>query len=706
MPDSLRPVHRDALKTYLETGKRHLCWEGVEVTGLHSSGKEIPLEISIGEDVRDGQRIFTGICRDITGRNRAEHERQLAAIVESSGDAIIARDLNGMITSWNKGAEGIFGYAAPEVIGQPLSVLVPPERSGEIAQIMERLKRGEQVDHHETVRLAKNGRHVQVSLTVSPIRDKHGKLVGASAIARDITQRKQAQDALRQSEERLQGIINSAMDAIITVDRDQRVVVFNRAAEQIFRCAAAEAMGQPIEKFIPERLRKIHREHVEDFARTGVTGRSMGLPATLIGLRADGEEFPVEATLSRVETGGERFFTVVLRDVSAHVRLEAELRQAQKMEAVGQLAGGVAHEFNNFLGVILGYSELLSAEVGDNDKVRRSLAEINSATQHAATLTRHLLAFSRKQIAEPKVLDLNEAIWEVLKLVHRLVPATIEVAPMLTSSIGRVKIDPSQVEQVLINLVVNARDAMPEGGRVVIETSDVELDEAYVRKHLGVQPGPYVRLSVSDKGCGMDSETLARIFEPFFTTKQPGRGTGLGLSTTYGILKQNGGHIDVETALGKGTIFRIYLPRVQGPAQQATGAAPQKLEQTGRATVLIVEDEAALRRLLSLSLERRGYSVLTAIDGAEAIEIFRQHPHEIDVVVSDLVMPRIDGFELKRRIAELNPAMKFVFMSGYSDEIGDQRQKALEGCAFLEKPFLPDDLANKVREVLRGEVAA
>ncbi|HEV2688136.1 MAG TPA: PAS domain S-box protein, partial [Bryobacteraceae bacterium] len=329
MPDSLRQVHRDALKKYLETGKRHIAWEGVAVRGLHKNGAEMSLEISFGEDISDGRRIFTGICRDVSGRHRAERERRLAAIVESSADAILGRDLNGTITSWNKGAEGIFGYTAQEAIGQPLSIIVPPERSDEVPEITERLRRGERVDHYETVRVAKHGHHVPVSLSVSAIRDEHGNMVGASAIARDITERKQAQQALRQSEERLQGIINSAMDAIITVDSGQRVVVFNRAAEQVFRCTAQEAIGQPIEKFIPERLREIHRQHVQDYAQTGVTGRSMSMPGALTAVRGNGEEFPIEATLSQAEAGGQRFYTVILRDVSGRVRLEAELRQAQ-----------------------------------------------------------------------------------------------------------------------------------------------------------------------------------------------------------------------------------------------------------------------------------------------------------------------------------------------------------------------------------------
>ena len=632
--------------------------------------------------------------------------RRLAAIVESSEEAIIGKNLDGIITNWNKGAKRIYGYSAEEVIGQPVSILTPPERSNETLQIMERLKHGEAIEQYETVGVTKSGEHIHLALTVSPIRHENGSIVGASVIGRDITESKRGQEALRRSQQRLQGIISSAMDAIITVDSSQRILVFNNAAEHIFRRAASEAIGQPLDNFIPQRFREKHRQHIHSFGQTGVTGRSMYSPGMLFALRADGQEFPIEATISQVETGAEKLFTVILRDISARTHLEEELRQSQKIEAVGQLAGGIAHEFNNFLGVILGYGELLSEEARENESLRRNVAEIKAATQRAASLTRQLLAFSRKQLLEPKVLDLNQAIWETHKLLRRLVPANIDIIPVLAPIIGQVKVDPGQVQQILINLAVNARDAMPEGGKVVIETANVDLDEEYASQHVGLRPGSYVMLSVSDTGSGMDAETRAHIFQPFFTTKEPGKGTGLGLSTIYGIIQQSGGYITVESAAGKGTIFRIYLPPVQPTVEEADVMPPTPREQSGSETILVVEDETALRRLLCMSLERRGYKLFAAKDGAEAIEIFRQHADHIDAVVSDIMMPHVDGFELKQRIAAMSPDMKFLFMSGYAEEIVEQRQSVLQGCAFLEKPFLPDELSDKVRDLLKGKAAA
>ena len=313
--------------------------------------------------------------------------------------------------------------------------------------------------------------------------------------------------------------------------------------------------------------------------------------------------------------------------------MEAELRQMQKMEAVGQLAGGVAHEFNNFLGVILGYSELLAEGARENQRLTRYVGEIKTATQHAASLTRQLLAFSRNQVVEPQVLDLNQAIWEGHKLLRRLVPASIDVVPILAPALGRVKLDLGQLQQILINLVVNARDAMPEGGRVVVETANIELDEAFASRPIGLHAGSYVMLSVSDTGSGIDPESQSHIFEPFHPMKQPGKGTGLGLSTIYGIVKRNGGHVTVESTVGKGTTFRIYLPRVQDqPGETSVTVCPQADDAAGE-TILIVEDDTALRRLLSASLKRRKYRILAAKDGAEALEIFRRHTGEIDLVV-------------------------------------------------------------------------
>ncbi len=533
-----------------------------------------------------------------------------------------------------------------------------------------------------------------------------GKVLGFS-FWRDVSDQKRAREALRHSEQRLQGIISSAMDAIITVDGNQRIVVFNKAAEQIFLCAASEAIGQSIDKFIPERFHSSHHQHIQGFAKTGVTQRSMYSPGTLFALRANGEEFPIEATISQVESDGERLFTVILRDIGTRLRTEAELLQAQKMEAIGQLAGGVAHEFNNFLGVLLGYTELLSEEAVENERLGQYVREIRAATQHASSLTRQLLAFSRKQVPEPRVLDLNRCIREAHTLLRRLVPANIEVVPTLAPLTGGVKIDSGQLQQILINLLANARDAMPQGGKIVIETADVELDETYANGHIDLQAGCYVMVSVSDNGVGMDAKTRARLFEPFYTTKEPGKGTGLGLSTVYGIVKHGGGHISVDSGQGKGTTFRIYLPRTQESVEEPSSVETSNpTELVGPATILVVEDETALRRLICFSLEKRKHHVLAAKDGVEAMEVFREHSAHIHVVVTDLMMPRMDGLELKQRISAMKPDVKFLLMSGYAEQIVEQHRGSLESCAFLQKPFLPEELASKISHLLAGDVAA
>jgi two-component system cell cycle sensor histidine kinase/response regulator CckA len=701
MPDYLRQMHKQSFRKHVETGKRHLSWEGVELAGLHKNGKEIWLHISFGEFIRDGRHVFSGICRDITGRKRLEQERfRLAAIVESSHDAIISKDLDGIITSWNKGAERLYGYSAEEVVGKSVSILTPPERDDEIPQIMQRLGCGERIEHFETTQLTKSGQRIHISLTVSPIQEA-SRIVGASVVGRNITERKRAEEALAASEARYRSLFDGVVHGIYRVTVDGRFLEVNSALaamlgygspDEVLRLCAADVYAdqEEISRLVQQWLaRETIDEEVAWKRRNG----------QIISVRLSGRPF---ADQKGVVQG----FEFIAEDVTERRTLEAQLRQAQKIEAVGQLAGGVAHEFNNFLGVILGYSELLSEEAGENESLRRKVAEIKAATQSAASLTRQLLAFSRKQVLEPTVLNLNQAIWETHKLLRRLVPANIEVVPVLAPMIGPVKLDPGQVQQILINLVVNARDAMPAGGKVVIETSNADLDEAYASQYAGLAPGSYVMLSVSDTGCGMDAETRSRIFQPFFTTKQPGKGTGLGLSTIHGIVKHSGGYVTVESAVGSGTTFRFYLPRVQSSVEDAIVPTPAPAECNQTGTILVVEDETALRRLICISLDRRGHKVLAAKDGAEAIEIFRQQGGSIHLVVSDIMMPHVDGFELKQRIAALSPDVKFLFMSGYLEETVPQRQMLLQGCAFLEKPFLPDELANKVRELLRGEAAA
>jgi two-component system cell cycle sensor histidine kinase/response regulator CckA len=822
MPDCLRQVNQQAIKPDVETGKRRVFREDMELPGLHKGGKEIWLQISFSDFVRDSKHIFAGICRDITGRKQAEKDRfQLAAIVESCEDAIIGRNLVGIITTWNRGAERIYGYRAEEVIGKPVSILTSAECLDEIPQVMEKLKRGDPIEHYQAVRVTKSGEHILVSLTVSPIRDKSGEIVGASSVERDITEHKRLAEKLHNQETGLRRLVERMPAILWTTDTELRIT-FSAGAElaatgghpdeivgltllEYFQTDDPEfpplaahlraLRGEPVSYEITwngrtlearveplrdaeERivgcigtaLHAFARKEAEDALRASEARyRSLfeGVVHGIYRVSVDGQFFAVNPALAamlgydspdevvklnaaslhadqeersrmvrkwveteriedevnwnrrsgeiiRVRLNGRTMidqqgvvqgFEFIAEDVTERRALEAQLRQAQKIEAVGQLAAGLAHEFNNFLGVILGYSELMSQEAGENERLARQIAEIKAATQRAASLTRQLLAFGRKQLLEPKVLDLNSAIWETQKLLHRLIPANIDVVPLLSSTIGRVKVDPGQVEQILINLVLNARDAMPKGGKLVIETANIDVDEAYASQHVGLRPGTYVVLSVSDTGRGMDDETSSHIFEPFFTTKEPGKGTGLGLSTVYGIVKQSGGYITVETAVGKGTTFHIYLPLVQAAGEEAHIAPQFTTEQSGGTTILVVEDEATLRRLLCLSLERRGYKVYAARDGAEAMEIFQQ-PGAVHLVVSDVMMPHMDGIELKRRAAALRPDVKFLFMSGYSEEVIEQLQTFGQGCAFLEKPFLPKDFVTKVQGLLRGEAEA
>jgi nitrogen-specific signal transduction histidine kinase len=397
---------------------------------------------------------------------------------------------------------------------------------------------------------------------------------------------------------------------------------------------------------------------------------------------------------------------MLARDITEREALEAQLRQAQKMEAVGQLAGGVAHDFNNLLTVIRLHSELLAEALAESDPRREDVAEIGRAADRAAALTRQLLAFSRRQVLQPRVLVLDEVVRNARQLLHRVIGADIRVESHGTT-IGRVRADPGQIEQVLVNLAVNARDAMPEGGRLLIETADVELDAMFGPKRgAAISAGPYVMLAVSDTGLGMDAATQARIFEPFFTTKEVGKGTGLGLSTVYGIVKQSGGSIWVESEPGAGATFRIYLPRVDAdlasrePAPEAVHAADDTTR--GSETILLVEDEDAVRTLAGRMLRRKGYRVLDARHGGEALEILGAYLGRVDLVLTDIVMPGMGGTELARRVREMRPNVPLLFMSGYSHGEIEQRGGFAPDEAFLQKPFTADELARQVREVLEA----
>jgi signal transduction histidine kinase/CheY-like chemotaxis protein len=390
----------------------------------------------------------------------------------------------------------------------------------------------------------------------------------------------------------------------------------------------------------------------------------------------------------------------ILEDTSERKRLEAQLRQAQKMEAVGRLAGGIAHDFNNLLAVIMGHSDLIKNVLRKGDGLAHDVEQIRRASERAASLTRQLLAFSRRQFLQPQVIDVNTLVGNLATMLRRLIGEDIPLELRLDPAAGRVSVDPGQLEQVVMNLTVNARDAMPQGGQLTLETGPAMLDQAFVTAHPGSSTGAHVRLSIRDNGCGMSPDVLSHLFEPFFTTKEPGRGTGLGLSTVYGIVKQHRGYIDVQSEPGQGSIFAVYLPRVDAkPAPERT-AARERLMPGGRGTVLFVEDEVALRNLMHRVLAKGGYTVLAAGDGLEALALVEGHPGRIDLVVTDVVMPRMSGPELATRLRSRDPGIRLLYVSGYTaDQLHSQTDLG-EDATLLAKPFTSDGLLRKVREVL------
>jgi PAS domain S-box-containing protein len=490
--------------------------------------------------------------------------------------------------------------------------------------------------------------------------------------------------------------LSSIGEGVIATDKDGRITFFNPVAETLTGWPVAEARGKPV----AEVMRLVHegsREPLENPLIQALRDRIMvnAGERTLLISRNDAD-VPVEHSAAPVrdDLGEVRGGIVVFRDISARRNLEEQLTHSQKMDAVGRLAGGVAGDFNNVLTVITGYAELLRSELPATHSLRRFVDEIIYAGERAAALTRHLLAFSRGTSVQPRVLDLNGVVSGMEPMLRRLLGQNIDLILLPGPSLGRVRADPAQVEQVIVNLATNARDAMPSGGKLVIETANVDLEDASSSKKLGVKPGSYVMLAISDTGIGMDQETRSRLFEPFFTTKPPGKGSGLGLATVYGTIKQSDGHVTVYSQPGCGTIFEIYLPRVREAAVQPRVASPR-----GSETILLVDDEEGVRKLVYAVLKSNGYDVLEASDGRAALAAYEKNAHKVDMVLTDVVMPQMNGFELGRELGGRAPGLKILYMSGYRDNpIGASTGEAPR--AFLQKPFTPDALLSKVREVL------
>ncbi len=507
----------------------------------------------------------------------------------------------------------------------------------------------------------------------------------------DITERRRV-DAAR---ERLLAILEATTDLIAISQFDGPASYINAAGRKLLGIGPNEQVLLTDHR--PKSARKvILNEAIPTAIRKGVWSGETVL------LSRDGKEIPVSQVLIAHKTaaGEVEFLSTIARDIREQKRLEDQFRQAQKMEAFGTLAGGIAHDFSNLLTVIIGYSQFLLGRVANDDVAHGFVAEIKKSADRATSLTRQLLAFSRRQMLQPREIDLNSIVADMSKLLTRLIGEDVQLATRLDPELHRVRADPSQVEQVVLNLAVNARDAMPTGGKLTIETRNVELDQAYAASHVDVRPGSYAMLAVSDSGSGMSPEVKARIFEPFFTTKEIGKGTGLGLATVYGVVKQSGGHIEVYSELGKGTSFKVYLPRVGRPDPRFGGDSGIFAIPSGRETILLAEDEGGVRTLARMALAARGYTVLEARDGREAMLLAQNHPGTIHLLVTDVVMPHLGGRQLSEMLNKERPEMKVLYMSGYTDDAVVRHGVLQSNVCFVQKPFTPDSLSRKVREVL------
>jgi len=777
----------------------------MEGTAIRSDGYEFPAEFTVTA-IPLKEKAYVVHVRDITARKRAEEAiTRMAAIVESSQDAIIGTDLNGKIRSWNRAAELMVGYTAAEATGQDMCFLVPHSR--DLPQQKPEPKLGAGVRTFETVRVAKTGELRDVSISLSQIHDLDGTLIGASAIIRDITAQTFVQEALRKANET--SIYGSPVPTI-AADVRGRVSMWNQAAEKVFGWTEREILGRRI-PIIPDEEKKtaatLHRRLLSGETITGMEVRRrkrdgeqivVSLSASplwdehhkvrgIIGFLTDITQLKrAEEVLRRAEEKYRGIFENVLEgiyqaspdgkylsanpalarmlgfesaeelvraqnditnqgyvtphssseflrelqkrgevqgfeyeayrkdgkpiwiSVSAHAvrdtqgkilylegtvqdvtqsrELELQLRQMQKIEAIGRLAGGVAHDFNNILMAISSYTELLQRNT-PSETQSRYLREIERATTRGSSLTQGLLTFSRKQVSSPKLLELNSVIAQQIDMLRRLIPENVELRFVPGSDIGRIRADLSQIEQVIMNLVINSRDAMPEGGEILITTSNAGSD------------GRVVAIMVRDTGCGMDAETQSHIFEPFFTTKEQGKGTGLGLATVFGIVNQSGGQISVESAPGKGTTFNLRFPRLENEAETVCTTEPG-VSITGTETILLAEDDVAVREPTAEYLLQNGYTVLKAGDGSEALEIARSHTQAIHLLLTDLVMPRMSGRALADELIAIHPEAEIIFMSGYSRNLLSDQQVLDGKHTLLHKPFSLTTLTKQIRKAL------
>jgi len=637
-------------------------------------------------------------------RRQAEEQLRLhSAALIAANNAIVITDLDGTITWANPAFSAISGYAPEEIIGRNPRDLV---RSGQhhpklFENLWATIQAG-QVWRGTLINRRKDGSLYSESQTISPIRDSAGEITHFVAVKEDVTEKIRAEATLQEARERLQRAVTAGNVALWEWDLETDIVVYSPEWLAQAGLEAVDAIHT-----MDAWLSRVHPDDIDALRQTlndCVSAPNRRFQKEFRVNHGDGDSrWILLGAASEMDAAGHRTRVIGTNiDITDRKCLEMEFQQAQKMESIGQLAGGVAHDFNNLLGVIVGYSELVLEEMGTCDPLQESVMQIKRAADRATGLTRQLLAFSRRQILRPVVVDLNSIIEDTEKMLHRLIGENIELRLDLQPGLGRALADPGQVEQILMNLIVNARDAMPRGGRIDIITRNRELDERQARQRPGGRPGAYTSVVVRDSGMGMDQRTQARIFEPFFTTKEIGKGTGLGLATVYGIVKQSGGYIWVDSEPGKGAAFQIYLPRIDSPTDEERTPGPVSGTLPTTETILLVEDEEALRAVLVLTLARAGYTVITADDGTHALAQLASHTGTIDLILTDVVMPGMSGPEFVKRAAAKFPDVKVLYMSGYADEAIVHHGVLDGGIEFINKPFTFAQLNRKIREVLGG----
>ena len=701
IPERLRGKHRFHRAGFMAGPVLRLMGAGLELYGLRKDGREFPVEISLSPIQTESGLLVSSAIRDITERKRSQ--QRILGLLDSAPDAMVVVGEDGRIVLVNSQTEKLFGYQRSELLGQPVEVLVPErfwaDHRKHRAKYMEHTQVRPMGAGLDLYGMRKDGTEFPVEISLSPQQSEEGVFV--SSTIRDITQRKRVDDALRQSEASFRGMVegtygvyraatdgsilmaNAPLARMLGYESDREILSLNLAAD-IFQPGqySAHLFDQPGRR--------------KQFARMETLWRCKD--GTVITVELSGRPVADNA-------GNPLYFEVIVEDVSRQRNLEHRLRHVQKMEAIGRLAGGIAHDFNNVLGVITGYSEMLLDRLNSDPKLSALVTHVLKATERGASLTRQLLAFSRQQVLEPRVINIQEHIRAIEDLLRRVLGEDICLTVDAGDHAAHLRADPAQLEQVIMNLVVNARDAMPSGGNLNIEISQAHLDIDYCKHNPDTHPGSYVCVSVTDTGCGMSPDVLSRVFEPFFTTKESGKGTGLGLATVYGIVKQSGGNITVYSEVGHGTTFKVYLPLSEDSAIEPAETSLNGIVPNGAETILLVEDEDSLREVTCEYLENKGYTVLLASQAQSAIETAQSAAQPIDLLLTDVILPGSSGVQLAQRLAASHPKMRVLYVSGYTADAIVHHGGHDPNFAFLSKPFSLPSLARKIRSILDAEQA-